>query len=39
MTAGLSGPSSKVSSMTDLHPEPIDVECNVDVDWWLKPSA
>lgn len=27
------------SSTPDFHPEPIDVECSVDVDWWLKPSA
>ena len=32
-------PNGAASSMPDLHPEPIDVECSVDVDWWLKPSA
>ena len=32
-------PNGAASSMSDLHPEPIDVECSVDVDWWLKPSA
>ena len=32
-------PNGAASPMPDLHPEPIDVECSVDVDWWLKPSA
>ncbi len=27
------------SSTPEFHPEPIDGECSVDVDWWLKPSA
>lgn len=36
---GCATPNGAASSMPDLHPEPIDVECGVDVDWWLKPSA
>lgn len=32
-------PNGVASSMPDLHPEPIDVKCSVDVDWWLKPLA
>lgn len=32
-------PNGAASSMPDLHPESIDVECSVDADWWLKPSA
>lgn len=36
---GCATPNGAASSMPDLHPEPIDVECSVDVDWWLKPSA
>ena len=36
---GCATPNGAASSMLDLHPEPIEVECSVDVDWWLKPSA
>lgn len=36
---GCATPNGAASSMPDLHPEPIEVECSVDVDWWLKPSA
>ena len=36
---GCATPNGAASSMPDLHPEPIDVECSVDVDWWLRPSA
>lgn len=36
---GCATPAGAASSMPDLHPEPIDVACSVDVDWWLKPSA
>lgn len=36
---GCAAPNGAASSMPDLHPESIDVECSVDVDWWLKPSA
>jgi len=36
---GCATPNGAASSMPDLHPEPIDVECSVDVDWRLKPSA
>lgn len=36
---GCATPAGAASSMPDLHPEPIDVACSVEVDWWLKPSA
>lgn len=36
---GCTTPNGSAGSMPDLHPEPIDVACSVDVDWWLKPSA
>lgn len=36
---GCATPNGAASSMPDLHPEPIDVECSADVGWWLKPLA
>lgn len=31
--------SGTEDSMPELQPEPIDVECSVGIDWWLKPLA
>lgn len=32
-------PASDEGAAPDLQPEPIEVECSVDVDWWLKPTS